>query len=1047
MNEKALLDYNEILSIPGNQVTVREFLNAVKSDRHIVPFVGEELPQSLGVPSWRKFLWQQAQLLELYASQHKAEKEVEADILSAAGQFFLNDKIEEVFGKQKFSTPLPGAIRFVPYITKDLVITTNLDQALEQAFQQSPQHFSRTFWGEPGLADFLTHRQFSADEIPMLWKLRGDAYQHQDRSFDLHFSQGSVREALEMILETRTILFLGVNFEQHSILPFLAEGAASGATNYALMSDDKSTGQMIRRLYASRIRPIWYPTDSDVVDGFLFYLAEELGNPPPTDLLPGSAPTPSETITVSIPINEPPDLQTPELPHDLIAACRAGECAAFLGSGVSARAGLPTWKKLVEGIVTEAERLELMNAKTAAQQHAALAEGEINAVADNAISAFRDRQDALIEYYRRAFTTSDPVPEAFHWLSKIPFTGVLTSNYDSLLEKAYEGRGYEGPLTPKDAEHLLTLLSLRTTPFLLKLYGDLARPETVVQAPVDYLNLVRSNAAFAQFMEGMFFSRTLLFLGVSLDGLSDYLEAFRFPSGGVPRQHYALVAVAGSSWQVKADVLKRRYNITVLPFQISEDFPELDDFLKQLAERTSSSHRLAPSRVEATSGPQVRKIILQNIGPFRALEINFTHNWKILLGNNGVGKSTILKGLATAIIGSEARHYAGRLLRAGESLGSVTVITSRNPSGYVAHIQKVGTGADVITRSGRMLETEGWVALGFPPLRTASWKPTDGPQSVGAKHPVAGDLLPLISGDVDTRMDDLKQWLVNMESLSRKEGAAATDRQRAKDILEKFFDIVGQLTEGMSVRLKEITTDYRVMVETPDGVIPIEALSQGMTSLLGWVGIFLQRLYEVNAGKPGVTDPTQEYALVLMDELDAHMHPAWQLSLVAGLKTIFPNVQFIVSTHSPLIVGGLNTEEVIRFDRDTKAGGQIEVVPVDPDMMLGRADQILTGDLFGLDSTLKLGDELEREVSEYEELLAKDVRTKEEEKRYVQLFQKLQSQLPAAGAENKLERRSQDLVHTILAADYRAENVESLKNALLEKARQVGESMGWKELQ
>src|SRR5262249_46483597 len=196
-----------------------------------------------------------------------------------------------------------------------------------------------------------------------------------------------------------------------------------------------------------------------------------------------------------------------------------------------------------------------------------------------------------------------------------------------------------------------------------------------------------------------------------------------------------------------------------------------------------------------------------------------------------------------------------------------------------------------------------------------SWASSRGPQGIGARYPMAADVLPILSGEVDSRMDDLKQWLVNIDALSRKEGAAEVDRQRAIRMLGTFFRIVGEVTQGLDIRFKEVTPDFRVLVETPDGVVQIEALSQGLTSLLSWIGIVVQRLYEVTPMRPDVDDAMQGYALILMDEIDAHMHPLWQQQLLGRLKKLLPNVQVIATTHSPLVVAGLEVEEVTRFLR------------------------------------------------------------------------------------------------------------------------------------
>ncbi len=59
-------------------------------------------------------------------------------------------------------------------------------------------------------------------------------------------------------------------------------------------------------------------------------------------------------------------------------------------------------------------------------------------------------------------------------------------------------------------------------------------------------------------------------------------------------------------------------------------------------------------------------------------------------------------------------------------------------------------------------------------------------------------------------------------------------------------------------------------------------------------------------------------AIVLIDEIDCHLHPKWQLNIIPAMRTLFPNTQFIMTTHSPLIVKSVNPNEVI------KLGGEID---------------------------------------------------------------------------------------------------------------------------
>jgi formylglycine-generating enzyme required for sulfatase activity/predicted MPP superfamily phosphohydrolase len=724
----------------------------------------------------------------------------------------------------------------------------------------------------------------------------------------------------------------------------------------------------------------------------------------------------------------------PEVPVDLVTACLKGECVASVGSGIGIRAGIPTLSGLVEGLVQEAVATGKMDAKTSDRQILALKNGEINAVADNVVSVFGTNNKALLDYYRRSSTSSMPPPQIYHFFPRIPFAAFLTLSYDDFLEQVLAGGDYECALTPNDSERLLELLASRKKPFQLKQYGDFKRPETLIFAPKDFQNLVYRNLAFARFMEGLFFSRTMLFIGMSLDSLTDYLSVFRFPAE-VPQSHFALIAVTEQGWEVKAEALKRRYNISVIPFRPTPGYTEVDIFLGELAQSVDSRKGAAVTNLLSPSGPKLTKVVLENIGPFPKLELDFEDNWKILLGDNGVGKTTILKAIAVAIVGSEARHSAAPLLRIGEPVGRIRLVTVDNSNGYLTEIQRVGSGVEIVSYSGRALEAEGWVAIGFPPLRATSWAPTQGPQGISVKRPSADDLLPLVRGVPDTRMDDLKQWIVNTEALSRREGAPDIDRNRAKEVLKSFFDIVNQLTDQSIEQFEKVTPDFRVLVRTNDGQIPIESLSQGMTSLLSWVGILLQRLYEVHYDSNNVTDPTQEYALVLMDEIDAHMHPKWQQTLVAKLKKIFPNVQVIASTHSPLVVAGMPVSQIVRFERNEV--GQVETVHIDDDMSIGRTDQVLTGDLFGLKTTLALDQETQALLEEYNGLLAARSRDSDQEQRFNELFMILDKRIPSS-LETKLERRAKDLAFTVL-------ELPELNGTLLEKVKAIADSMGWEK--
>jgi hypothetical protein len=289
-----------------------------------------------------------------------------------------------------------------------------------------------------------------------------------------------------------------------------------------------------------------------------------------------------------------------------------------------------------------------------------------------------------------------------------------------------------------------------------------------------------------------------------------------------------------------------------------------------------------------------------------------------------------------------------------------------------------------------------------------SWERPQTPEAKEVKkRPTPDDLLPLIIGAVDPRMDRLKQWIVNLDywNLDDQRTRRESDEDpsyvgRYERLLNDFFSVVGRMTEGLKIERGKVNAEtHEITIVTDDGELPFELVSQGTTSLIGWVGILLQRLYEIY---PEHDDPKQSYALVLMDEIDAHLHPTWQQALVHKLGEIFPHVQFIATTHSPLIVGGMPPAQVFRFVRDDD--GKVVELPIAPEMIVGRADQILTGELFGLKTTLDkvTQDEMER----YKKLLAKRQRTPSEEEEFQAVRRILQFRIPMS-AETPTSRRQQ----------------------------------------
>ena len=167
-------------------------------------------------------------------------------------------------------------------------------------------------------------------------------------------------------------------------------------------------------------------------------------------------------------------------------------------------------------------------------------------------------------------------------------------------------------------------------------------------------------------------------------------------------------------------------------------------------------------------------------------------------------------------------------------------------------------------------------------------------------------------------------------------------------MLDRFFKIVRALTPGVDFEYSGVDRQtWSIQLESTDGTISLDLLSRGITAVLGWVGVLLQRLFEVY---PKAPEPWNGSVLVLVDELDVHLHPDWQRRILPLLRNHFAGMQLIATTHSPLVVTDAEAGEVITLRR---VGTTIESTVIQQDFTGWRSDQILAG-AFGLDSARDL---------------------------------------------------------------------------------------------
>jgi predicted ATP-binding protein involved in virulence len=155
---------------------------------------------------------------------------------------------------------------------------------------------------------------------------------------------------------------------------------------------------------------------------------------------------------------------------------------------------------------------------------------------------------------------------------------------------------------------------------------------------------------------------------------------------------------------------------------------------------------------------------------------------------------------------------------------------------------------------------------------------------------------------------DFKRFFIWFRNFEDAENEARTDNAEFRDRgLEAARTAIATFTgfEGVRVRRKP---KMRMTVSKGGGEFNVLQLSDGERNMLALVGDMARRLSVLN---PGLENPNEGAGVVLIDEIDLHLHPRWQREVMGKLAKTFPNCQFFISTHSPQVIGELKPESVV----------------------------------------------------------------------------------------------------------------------------------------
>ena len=374
--------------------------------------------------------------------------------------------------------------------------------------------------------------------------------------------------------------------------------------------------------------------------------------------------------------------------------------------------------------------------------------------------------------------------------------------------------------------------------------------------------------------------------------------------------------------------------------------------------------------------------------------------WTILLGDNGVGKTSLLQCLAAlqperleygdhsqgsfpTLSSKEALNLVSPWLFSKQAdarnfrfrcMATVYLGTKLSETKKGQHIAQYGAIQDIHDPNlADLYPTEeniqGLVCYGYGASRRI------GKTSLSERS-AFDTSTSLFSSDVE--LLNAEEWLLQADyAATRKAG----DNRHAGERRDQIKAVLLKLLPGVEdIRIapaQENELQTIVQVKTPYGWVRIQDLSLGYTTMLTWIVDFASRLFE---RYPNSENPLAEPAICLIDEIDLHLHPKWQRTIMDYLCNLFPNTQFIATAHSPLIVQAATNANIALLRRE----GDHVVIDNNPQSIANwRIDQVLTSDLFGLESARP--PDLDKALAERRRILSKARLTKKDEARLREL--------------------------------------------------------------
>ncbi|ANJ12772.1 DNA replication and repair protein RecF [Lactiplantibacillus plantarum] len=311
------------------------------------------------------------------------------------------------------------------------------------------------------------------------------------------------------------------------------------------------------------------------------------------------------------------------------------------------------------------------------------------------------------------------------------------------------------------------------------------------------------------------------------------------------------------------------------------------------------------------AGMKLKKIDLKNVGNISDLSLTFNEHMNVICGTNGIGKTTILKALKALFVFSENDLK----LKYGTENGSIKA-TSFKDSTRELSIKSVFPADDNRNSEfGGVFKENAVKVIVNPDNRSLDYHQLN----TISRYPVYN------SSDVNNRdflennvNNTLKTWFINRIIAEKMDDGLS---ESEKYNIRKMKESVSIIDSNIKYKRVDVR-DLEILLNDHGSEVFFEFESTGFKNILFIILGIIEEI-EFRFKNMKIVDFN---GIILIDEVELHLHPAWQNKIIDILSEMFPNAQFIMTTHSPAVLQSLDSQEIIPLHLND---GNVEVKTLD----------------------------------------------------------------------------------------------------------------------